>query len=313
MYILLDNVHFYSAEEADERFSGAAAAAEKERAEAAEAALDGRIDALETSVGTNTDDIATNKENITANGNAISDEVTRATNAEGLIEQAVTDETTRATNAEGSLSNSIISVNSDISNLNTKVEIDRAVQAMVFETEADKPDVNWSAATRLKVSDGQLIFVKQSKKWYTATTTSTEGDPVTYTEFTMANDNNSTVTNIWVRDDNTNYLVNTVDDTENIRAVDWPNPAVIRSGNDTYKYICYINLPHRITAQDFANSLLLVQFKDGIYNSNIFDTICNLTTSGNNTIIELYSSEDLYGRNRDLPGQILDSITLLTA
>lgn len=188
-YKLNDNIEVYTTDEADERFSAGNVAVEKERAEAAEAALDTKIDNEVTratgaegtnasNIAQNTSDIASlsstvtqNTSDITANTSAITAEVTRATTAEGQLSTDLITESTRATNAE--------QANAAV------VEANRAKQIFVFELEADKPSVNYDATTKIKISDGQLVFVKDTKKWYTATTTSTEGASVTWTEFEM--------------------------------------------------------------------------------------------------------------------------------
>ena len=188
-YKLNDNIEVYTTEEADERFSAGNVQVEKERAEAAEAALGTRIDNEITRAtaaeGTNASNIAQNTSDIaslsstvsgfstdiSANTSAITAEVARATTAEGQLSTDLITESARATNAE--------QANAAI------IEVNRAKQIFVFELEADKPDVNYDATTKIKISDGQLIFVKDTKKWYTATTTSTGGDPVTWTEFQM--------------------------------------------------------------------------------------------------------------------------------
>lgn len=191
-YKLNDNVEVYTTEEADERFSAGNVQVEKERAEAAEAALDTKIDDEITRAtgaeGTNASNIAQNTSaiaslsntvsghttDIAANTSAITAEVARATTAEGTLSNNIINEATRATAAEQS-------IRADLS----VVEVNRSLEAFIFSLEADKPSVNYDAATKIKISDGQLVFVKDTKKWYTATTTSTGGDPVTWTEFQM--------------------------------------------------------------------------------------------------------------------------------
>ena len=195
-YKLNDTVEVYTTEEADERFSAGNVQVEKERAEAAESALGERIDAEVTratgaegtnasNIAQNTSDIASlsstvtqNTSDISANTSAITAEVTRATTAEGQLSTDLITESTRATNAEQTNATAI-------NNNAAVIEANRAKQIFVFELEADKPAVNYDATTKIRINDGQLIFVKDTKKWYTATTTSTGGDPVTWTEFQM--------------------------------------------------------------------------------------------------------------------------------
>lgn len=188
-YKLNDNIEVYTAAEADERFSAGNVAVEKERAEAAEAALDTKIDNEITRAtgaeGTNASNIAQNTSDIAslsstvsgfsadiaANTAAITAEVTRATTAEGQLSTDIITESTRATNAE--------------QDIKAEVEVNRSLEAYIFNLEADKPAVNYDATTKIKISDGQLVFVKDTKKWYTATTTSTAGAAVAWTEFEM--------------------------------------------------------------------------------------------------------------------------------
>lgn len=181
-YKLNDNVEVYTAEEADERFSAGNVAVEKERAEAAEAALDTKIDNEITRAtgaeGTNASNIAQNTSDIASLSSTVSGFSTDiAANT-----AAITAETDRAIAAEGQLSTDLLAESARAS---TVEETNRKHQAFIFDIEANKPSVNYDTTTKLKISDGQLAFVIDTKKWYTATTISTAGASVTWTEFEM--------------------------------------------------------------------------------------------------------------------------------
>ena len=102
--------------------------AETNRATAAETALGSRID---TEITDRTAGDQTNADAITANTNAINNEITRATGIEGGLRTDLTAETTRATGAEGTLTTNL---NNEISRatgieggLRTDVDAARAV------------------------------------------------------------------------------------------------------------------------------------------------------------------------------------------
>ena len=181
-YKLNDNVEVYTTDEADERFSAGNVAVEKERAEAAEAALDTKIDNEITRAtaaeGTNAGNIAQNTSDIASLSGTVSGFSTDiAANT-----AAITAEVDRATTAEGTLSTNIINESARAASVE---EANRKLQAFIFNIEANKPSVNYDNTTKIKISDGQLAFVKDTKKWYTATTSSIQGASVTWTEFEM--------------------------------------------------------------------------------------------------------------------------------
>ena len=184
-YKLNDNVEVYTTDEADERFSAGNVAVEKERAEAAEAALGERIDAEVTRATaaeeTNAGNIAQNTSDISN----MSSTVTQNTSDIAANTSAITAEVTRATSAEGQLSTDLITEVSRATAAESVIEVNRAHQIFVFELEADKPAVNYDATTKIKISDGQLIFVKDTKKWYVSATSGTQGASVTWTEYSM--------------------------------------------------------------------------------------------------------------------------------
>ena len=120
-----------------------------------------------------------------ANTQAIENEVTRATQEETAIKQLIADEELRASGAEANLTNSITNVSTRVTNLNKEVDTNRSQQILAFETEADLPATNYDDATKTSIVNNQLAFVKDTQVWRKATTTATQGDPVTWNEFNM--------------------------------------------------------------------------------------------------------------------------------
>ncbi len=120
-----------------------------------------------------------------ANADAIEAEVTRATAAEQALDQKVADEELRASTAEATLTTSITGLSTRITKLNTEVDTNGSHQIMTFNADTDLPTINFDSATQLKIYNGQLAFVKGTQAWYKATTTDTEGNAVTWTEYIM--------------------------------------------------------------------------------------------------------------------------------
>ena len=121
----------------------------------------------------------------TANATAISNEVTRATTAEQVLDQKIADEELRATTAEAGLTSSITSLSTRVTRNGVEIATNRAHQILTFDDMMDLPSVNFDDITRLRISNNQLVYVKDSQVWYKATTTSTEGDPVTWAVYNM--------------------------------------------------------------------------------------------------------------------------------
>ena len=115
----------------------------------------------------------------TLTGN-ITSEVNRATTAEQSLAQDVADEELRASQAEASITSSVTALGTRVTRLSTEISTNGQHQIMTFETVADLPSVAVTDASQLKITDGQLAYVKDAQVWYKATVDDS-GDQVTVT------------------------------------------------------------------------------------------------------------------------------------
>lgn len=141
MYKLLNGVAFYTAKEIEEQFNNESVIAERERATAAEAQLQTNIET----------------------------EQSRAEDAEQVLDQKIT-----------SAKQSVTDLSANVTKLNTKIDTNSSHQFMTFETVSELPSINFNEDTRLKIYNGQLAYIKDIGSMYMATTTDTEGEPVTW-------------------------------------------------------------------------------------------------------------------------------------
>ena len=141
MYKLLNGVAFYTAKEIEEQFNNESVVTERERATAAEAQLQTNIET----------------------------EQSRAEGAEQVLDQKIT-----------SAKQSVTDLSANVTKLNTKVDTNSSHQFMTFETVSELPSINFNEDTRLKIHNGQLAYIKDINSVYMATTTDTEGEPVTW-------------------------------------------------------------------------------------------------------------------------------------
>lgn len=141
MYKLLNGVAFYTAKEIEEQFNNESVVTERERATAAEAQLQTNIET----------------------------EQSRAEDAEQVLDQKIT-----------SAKQSVTDLSANVTKLNTKVDTNSRHQFMTFETVSELPSINFNEDTRLKIYNGQLVYIKDIDAIYMATTTDTEGEPVTW-------------------------------------------------------------------------------------------------------------------------------------
>lgn len=141
MYKLLNGVAFYTAKEIEEQFNNESVVTERERATAAEAQLQTNIES----------------------------EQSRAEDAEQVLDQKIT-----------SAKQSVTDLSANVTKLNTKVDTNSSHQFMTFETVSELPSINFNEDTRLKIYNGQLVYIKDIDSIYMATTTDTEGEPVTW-------------------------------------------------------------------------------------------------------------------------------------
>lgn len=141
MYKLLNGVAFYTAKEIEEQFNNESVVTERERATAAEAQLQTNIET----------------------------EQSRAEDAEQVLDQKIT-----------SAKQSVTDLSANVTKLNTKVDTNSSHQFMTFETVSELPNINFNEDTRLKIYNGQLAYIKDIDSVYMATTTDTEGEPVTW-------------------------------------------------------------------------------------------------------------------------------------
>lgn len=141
MYKLLNGVAFYTAKEIEEQFNNESVVTERERATAAEAQLQTNIET----------------------------EQSRAEDAEQVLDQKIT-----------SAKQSVTDLSANVTKLNTKVDTNSSHQFMTFETVSELPSINFNEDTRLKIYNGQLVYIKDIDSVYMATTTDTEGEPVTW-------------------------------------------------------------------------------------------------------------------------------------
>lgn len=141
MYKLLNGVAFYTAKEIEEQFNNESVVTERERATAAEAQLQTNIET----------------------------EQSRAEDAEQVLDQKIT-----------SAKQSVTDLSANVTKLNTKVDTNSSHQFMTFETVSELPSINFNEDTRLKIHNGQLAYIKDINAVYMATTTDTEGEPVTW-------------------------------------------------------------------------------------------------------------------------------------
>lgn len=141
MYKLLNGVAFYTAKEIEEQFNNESVVTERERATAAEAQLQTNIEA----------------------------EQSRAENAEQVLDQKI-----------AAAEQSVTDLSTNVTKLNTKVDTNSNHQFMTFETVSELPSINFNEDTQLKIHNGQLAYIKDIDAVYMATTTGTEGEPVTW-------------------------------------------------------------------------------------------------------------------------------------
>ena len=143
MYKLLNGVAFYTAKEIEEQFNNESVVTERERATAAEAQLQTNIET----------------------------EQSRAEGAEQVLDQKIT-----------SAKQSVTDLSANVTKLTTKVDTNSNHQFMTFETASELPNINFNEDTQLKIHNGQLAYIKDIDAVYMATTTDTEGEPVTWTK-----------------------------------------------------------------------------------------------------------------------------------
>ena len=141
MYKLLNGVAFYTAKEIEEQFNNESVVTERERATAAEAQLQTNIEA----------------------------EQSRAEEAEQVLDQKI-----------AAADKSVTDLSANVTKLNTKVDTNSNHQFMTFETVSELPSINFNEDTQLKIHNGQLAYIKDIDAVYMATTTDTEGEPVTW-------------------------------------------------------------------------------------------------------------------------------------
>ena len=110
----------------------------------------------------------------------LTSEVNRATTAEQSLAQDVADEELRASQAEASITSSVTALGTRVTRLSTEISTNGQHQIMTFETVADLPSAPVIDASQLKITDGQLAYVKDTQVWYKATVNDTS-DPVTVT------------------------------------------------------------------------------------------------------------------------------------
>ena len=144
--------------------------AEVNRATAAEQTLTNNV-ASEVNRATTAEQTLTGK---------LTSEVNRATTAEQSLAQDVADEELRASQAEASITSSVTALGTRVTRLSTEISTNGQHQIMTFETVADLPSVAITDASQLKITDGQLAYVKDAQVWYKATVNDS-GDQVTVT------------------------------------------------------------------------------------------------------------------------------------
>ena len=173
---------------AAEQANTSAIDAEVTRATAAEQAntnaIDAEVNRAKLAEQANTDAIAAevNRATLAEQNLAgkLTSEVNRATTAEQSLAQDVADEELRASQAEANITSSVTALGTRVTRLSTEISTNGQHQIMTFETVADLPSVAVTDASQLKITDGQLAYVKDAQVWYKATVDDS-GDQVTVT------------------------------------------------------------------------------------------------------------------------------------
>ena len=171
-----------------EKVNTDAIAAEVNRATAAEQANTNAIDAevnrataaeqtLTNNVASEVNRATTAEQTLTNN---ITSEVNRATTAEQSLAQDVADEELRASQAEASITSSVTALGTRVTRLSTEISTNGMHQIMTFNKVVDLPSAPVIDASQLKITDGQLAYVKDTQVWYKATVDDTS-DPMTVT------------------------------------------------------------------------------------------------------------------------------------
>ena len=165
-----------------------AIAAEVNRATAAEqantTAIDAEVNRATAAEQTLTSNVASEVNRATLAEQTLTgkltSEVNRATTAEQSLAQDVADEELRASQAEASITSSVTALGTRVTRLSTEISTNGMHQIMTFNKVVDLPSVPVIDASQLKITDGQLAYVKDTQVWYKATVKNT-GDQVTVT------------------------------------------------------------------------------------------------------------------------------------